>query len=192
MVLRTSRLCTPLEWLLLWVSVQILSFFAQFSFPRWFCGSNSQLGTATSSAMESFFLASWQFQLTTWAFFNSRGDMPRQGKRRHFFLTPRDQRKAEVFSPGWMILQRWFHLTEHPPETGSFTRHQKTQRFHKSYHQTKNAAMSSIEFFAALAPQLQDTESESKRQMIHELAIRHLTSNYDSISSPKFCRGKHD
>lgn len=37
--------------------------------------------------------------------------------------------------------------------------------------------MSSIEFFAALAPQLQDTESESKRQMIHELAIRHLTSN---------------
>lgn len=31
MVLRTQRLFTPLEWLLLWVSVQILSFFAQFS-----------------------------------------------------------------------------------------------------------------------------------------------------------------
>ena len=190
MVLRTSRLCTPLEWLLLWVSVQILSFFAQFSFPR-FCGSNSQLGTATSSAMESF---SWQV-----GSFNLRHEHSStvevtclDKESGDIFFDTSWPKKSGVFSPGWMILQRWFHLTEHPPETGSFTRHQKTQRFHKSYHQTKNAAMSSIEFFAALAPQLQDTESESKRQMIHELAIRHLTSNYDSISSPKFCRGKHD
>ena len=43
-----QRLCTPLEWLLLC---------PVFVGPRWFCGSNSQLGTATSSAMESF---SWQ------------------------------------------------------------------------------------------------------------------------------------
>lgn len=85
----THRLCTPLEWLLLC---------PVFVGPRWFCGSNSQLGTATSSAMESF---SWQV-----GSFNLRHEHSStvevtclDKKNGDIFLTPRDQRKRNLF-PG--------------------------------------------------------------------------------------------